>query len=117
MPLYWLVYRHNNSISIVIEPGASPIHASKPSSCPPMVLGPSVAVADLVAHDDIQGQIAPFDYIFWGVKDRTGIAVTACTRDTKKPRRRRAMAFHFFSGANLNDAQTSGVGIVVLVGW
>jgi hypothetical protein len=22
MPLYWLVYRHNNSISVVIEPGA-----------------------------------------------------------------------------------------------
>jgi hypothetical protein len=27
MPLYWLVYRHNNSISVVIEPGASIIHA------------------------------------------------------------------------------------------
>ena len=27
MPLYWLVYRHNNSISVVIEPGASLIHA------------------------------------------------------------------------------------------
>jgi hypothetical protein len=24
MPLYWLVYRHNNSIFVVIEPGASP---------------------------------------------------------------------------------------------
>ena len=23
MPLYWLVYRHNNRISVVIEPGAS----------------------------------------------------------------------------------------------
>jgi hypothetical protein len=23
MSLYWLVYRHNNSISVVIEPGAS----------------------------------------------------------------------------------------------
>jgi hypothetical protein len=23
MPLHWLVYRHNNSISVVIEPGAS----------------------------------------------------------------------------------------------
>jgi hypothetical protein len=23
MPLYWLVYRHNNSIFVVIEPGAS----------------------------------------------------------------------------------------------
>jgi hypothetical protein len=22
MPLYWLVYRHNNQISVVIEPGA-----------------------------------------------------------------------------------------------
>ena len=22
MPLYWLVYRHNNSIFVVIEPGA-----------------------------------------------------------------------------------------------
>jgi hypothetical protein len=27
MPLYWLCYRHNNHISVVIEPGASPIHA------------------------------------------------------------------------------------------
>ena len=27
MPLYRLVYRHNNSISVVIEPGASLIHA------------------------------------------------------------------------------------------
>src|SRR6516165_6361095 len=27
MPLYWLVYHHNNSISVVIEPGASLIHA------------------------------------------------------------------------------------------
>jgi hypothetical protein len=27
MPLYWLVYRHNNRMSVVIEPGASPIHA------------------------------------------------------------------------------------------
>ena len=27
MPLYWLCYRHNDRISVVIEPGASPIHA------------------------------------------------------------------------------------------
>jgi hypothetical protein len=27
MPLYWLCYRHSNQISVVIEPGASPIHA------------------------------------------------------------------------------------------
>jgi hypothetical protein len=27
MPLYWLCYRHNNQISLVIEPGASLIHA------------------------------------------------------------------------------------------
>ena len=27
MPLYWLCYRHNNEISVVIEPGASVIHA------------------------------------------------------------------------------------------
>ena len=27
MPLYWLCYRHNNHISVVIEPGASTIHA------------------------------------------------------------------------------------------
>jgi hypothetical protein len=25
--LYWLCYRHNNQISVVIEPGASIIHA------------------------------------------------------------------------------------------
>jgi len=27
MPLYWLCYRHNNQISVVIEAGASIIHA------------------------------------------------------------------------------------------
>jgi hypothetical protein len=27
MSLYWLCYRHNNKISVVIEPGASFIHA------------------------------------------------------------------------------------------
>ena len=27
MPLYWLCYRRNNQISVVIEPGASLIHA------------------------------------------------------------------------------------------
>ena len=27
MPLYWLCYRHDNLISVVIEPGASLIHA------------------------------------------------------------------------------------------
>jgi hypothetical protein len=27
MSLYWLCYRHNNQMSVVIEPGASPIHA------------------------------------------------------------------------------------------
>jgi hypothetical protein len=27
MPLYWLCYQHNNQISVVIELGASPIHA------------------------------------------------------------------------------------------
>ena len=27
MPLHWLIYRHNNQISVVIEPGASLVHA------------------------------------------------------------------------------------------
>jgi hypothetical protein len=27
MPLYWLCYRHNNQISVVIEPGAALIFA------------------------------------------------------------------------------------------
>jgi hypothetical protein len=27
MPLYWLCYRHNNQILVVVEPGASLIHA------------------------------------------------------------------------------------------
>jgi hypothetical protein len=27
MPLYWLCHRYNNQISVVIEPGASLIHA------------------------------------------------------------------------------------------
>jgi len=32
MPLYWLCYQHNNQISVVIEPGASPIHARMPAA-------------------------------------------------------------------------------------
>ena len=32
MPLYWLCYRHNNQISVVIEPGASLIHAKMRSA-------------------------------------------------------------------------------------
>jgi hypothetical protein len=32
MPLYWLCYRPNNQISVVIEPGASLIHAR--ACCP-----------------------------------------------------------------------------------
>jgi len=27
MPLYWLCYRHNNQMSVVIEPAPSLIHA------------------------------------------------------------------------------------------
>jgi hypothetical protein len=27
MPLYWLCYRHNNQISVVIDPASSLIHA------------------------------------------------------------------------------------------
>jgi hypothetical protein len=27
MPLHWLCYHHNNQISVVIEPGASLVHA------------------------------------------------------------------------------------------
>jgi hypothetical protein len=27
MPIYWLCYRHNNQISVAIEPGASIVHA------------------------------------------------------------------------------------------
>jgi hypothetical protein len=27
MPIYWLCYRHNNTISVVIEPAHSLIHA------------------------------------------------------------------------------------------
>jgi hypothetical protein len=27
MPVYWLCYRHNNQISVVIEPASSLIHA------------------------------------------------------------------------------------------
>jgi hypothetical protein len=32
MPLYWLCYRHNNQISVVIEPGASLVHARMPAA-------------------------------------------------------------------------------------
>jgi hypothetical protein len=35
MPLYWLCYRHNNQISVVIEPGASIIHARMHSALAP----------------------------------------------------------------------------------
>jgi hypothetical protein len=35
--LYWLCYRHNNQISVVIEPGASPIHARMWAEAPPHV--------------------------------------------------------------------------------
>ena len=34
MPLYWLVYRHNNQISVVIEPGASLIHTRMRAALP-----------------------------------------------------------------------------------
>jgi hypothetical protein len=34
MSLYWLSYRHNNHISVVIEPGASLIHARLKSAIP-----------------------------------------------------------------------------------
>jgi hypothetical protein len=32
MPLYWLCYQHNDQISVVIEPGASLIHARMQAS-------------------------------------------------------------------------------------
>ena len=48
MPLYWLVYRHNNQISVVIEPGASLIHARM-----------RAALADLDQGDFTEGHELP----------------------------------------------------------
>jgi len=39
MFLYWLVYRHSNQTSVVIEPGASLIHARKPRCSAAIALG------------------------------------------------------------------------------
>jgi hypothetical protein len=50
MPLYWLCYRHNNQISVVIEPGASIIHARKPRCSAAIGLGPQeVGMCDTVS--------------------------------------------------------------------
>jgi hypothetical protein len=48
MPLYWLCYRHNNQISVVIEPGASLVHARM-----------RVALANLDQGDFTEGHELP----------------------------------------------------------
>jgi hypothetical protein len=47
MPLYWLCYQHNNQIAVVIELGASPIHARM-----------RAALADLDQGDFTEGGVA-----------------------------------------------------------
>jgi hypothetical protein len=48
MPLHWLVYRHNNQISVVIEPGASLIHARKPRCSAAIALGRKVTPVSMM---------------------------------------------------------------------
>jgi len=48
MPLYWLCYRHNDQISVVIEPGASLVHARM-----------RVALANLDQGDFTEGHELP----------------------------------------------------------
>jgi hypothetical protein len=49
MPVYWLIYRHNNPISVVIEPGASLIHARKPRCSAAIALGSKKWACDTVS--------------------------------------------------------------------
>jgi hypothetical protein len=49
MPLYWLCYRHNNQITVVIEPGASLIHARKPRCSAAIALGRKKWACDAVS--------------------------------------------------------------------
>jgi len=46
MPLYWLCYRHNNQISVVIEPGASIIHARLRASLDGLDVVPAPSASD-----------------------------------------------------------------------
>src|SRR5262249_21971324 len=80
MPLYWLCYRHNNQISVVIEAGA-------PSAGPgigsgPKRLGPFVPFA-------LPSQIVPTNSaIFWMPFDKPGIDGNDVPKpDVPKPRR------------------------------
>jgi hypothetical protein len=49
MPLYWLCYRHNTHISVVIEPGASLIHSRKPRCSAAIALGREKWACDTVS--------------------------------------------------------------------
>ena len=66
MPLYWLCYRHNNQISVVIEPGASPIHARMRASLDELDEGDSPKATSLIASGDTEAACgrASCDYVF-----------------------------------------------------
>ncbi len=68
MPLYWLCYRHNNQISVVIEPGASLIHVRMRAALADLDQGEFTEGRELdrkttkqVVHSDIVQD----DYIFF----------------------------------------------------
>jgi hypothetical protein len=72
MPLYWLCYQHNNQISVVIEPGASPIHARLRATLASLDEGDSPRATSLIASGET-GPIhmaacgaASRDYVFDG---------------------------------------------------
>ena len=50
MPLHWLCYRHNNQISVVIEPGASLIHARMRAALANLDEGESPKATSLTAR-------------------------------------------------------------------
>jgi hypothetical protein len=57
MPLYWLCYQHNNQISVVIEPGASLIHARMRASLAGLDEGTFTEGHELDRSQEIVGEI------------------------------------------------------------
>ena len=72
LPLCWLCYHHDNQISVVIEPGASPIHARMRASLDGLDEAHSPKAMSLIASGET-GPIhmaacgaASRDYVFDG---------------------------------------------------
>jgi hypothetical protein len=59
MPLYWLCYRHNNQISVVIEPGASLVHARMRASLANLDQG------EFTEGHELDGQVASTEGDDW----------------------------------------------------